>query len=142
VETLIIRTRERSDFVEITSQVEQLISQSGIRRGAVHIFVPHTTAGVTLNENADPSVVRDVLADLERLVPKTQPYYTHFEGNSAAHFKASVVGSNVTVLIENGSLVLGTWQGIYLCEFDGPRSRKVHLQWMDSGNTNQAHTKS
>ena len=127
METFSIRTRTHSEFVEITHQIQEHVVQSGVDTGVVHIVVPHTTAGITMNENADPSVVHDILADLDRLVPPRQPYYQHFEGNSASHFKASLMGSSVRVLVDGGRLVLGTWQGIYLCEFDGPRTRKIHV---------------
>ena len=135
METFTIHTRTHSEFVEITPQIRKHIDQAGIDTGVVHVFVPHTTAGITLNENADPSVVHDMLADLDRLVSQRQPYYQHFEGNSASHLKASMVGSSVSVLVDGGRLVLGTWQGIYLCEFDGPRTRKIHVQLVGGSNT-------
>ena len=135
METFTVRTRTHAEFVEITHQVQEQVVQSGIDTGVVHVFVPHTTAGITMNENADPSVVHDMLADLDRLVPPRQPYYQHYEGNSPGHFKASLMGSSVSVLVDGGRLVLGTWQGIYLCEFDGPRTRKIHLQLVGGGNT-------
>jgi secondary thiamine-phosphate synthase enzyme len=94
------------------------------------IYVPHTTAGITINESADRSVMHDILADLERLFPQRQSYYRHVEGNSASHMKASMIGSGVSVIIDGGVLVLGTWQGIFLCEFDGPRTRKVHVKYV------------
>jgi secondary thiamine-phosphate synthase enzyme len=127
MDTLNVRTQARSEFVDITAQVRTAVSENNFVNGVVFGFVPHTTAGITLNENADPDVRRDVLADLDRLVPWTQPYYAHYEGNSAAHMKASLIGSSVCVPVQDGRLALGTWQGIYLCEFDGPRTRKVHL---------------
>jgi secondary thiamine-phosphate synthase enzyme len=96
-----------------------------VNTGRVLIYVPHTTAGVTINENADPDVVHDMLAQLDAMVPWSQPFYRHAEGNSASHVKASMVGSGVTVLVEGGNLVLGTWQGVWFCEFDGARTRKV-----------------
>ena len=126
--TLTIQTPQNAAFVEITRQVEALIKGEGFESGIVFVFVPHTTAGITINENADPNVVRDFLADLERLLPSQQDYYRHYEGNSAAHFKSSMMGSSVTVLVDGGRLQLGTWQGIYLCEFDGPRTRRIHLK--------------
>jgi secondary thiamine-phosphate synthase enzyme len=127
-ETLLVQTPPNSAFVEITSQVRSLITQEAFESGIVIVFVPHTTAGITINENADPNVVRDFLADLERLFPTNQSYYRHYEGNSAAHIKASMMGSSVTVVVDHGRLQLGAWQGIYLCEFDGPRSRRVLLK--------------
>jgi len=120
-----ISTRKRDDMIEMTSQVREAVSQSGISDGQVIVYVPHTTAGVTINENADPDVVHDFLKQLDEMVPWRQPFYRHGEGNSASHVKASMMGSSCTVLIDDGRLVLGTWQGIYLCEFDGPRTRTV-----------------
>ena len=122
---LTIPTRSRSQMVEITIEVQRAVKQSGVADGQVVVFVPHTTAGITINENADPDVVHDFLEQLDEMVPWSQPFYRHAEGNSAAHVKASMMGSSVTVLIESGKLVLGTWQGLWLCEFDGPRSRQV-----------------
>ena len=121
---LSIRTRQRSEFVDITRQVQDAVRASGMRDGVVTVFVPHTTAGVTINENADPDVVADMTQVLERLVPRDGSY-RHMEGNAAAHVKASLVGSSVRVLVEEGALKLGVWQAIYFCEFDGPRSRSV-----------------
>jgi secondary thiamine-phosphate synthase enzyme len=126
--TLTVQTPPNSAFVEITHQIIALIKEEAFESGFVIVFIPHTTAGVTINENADPNVVRDFLADLERLLPSQQDYYRHYEGNSAAHFKASMMGSSVTILVEKGRLQLGTWQGIYLCEFDGPRTRRVQIK--------------
>jgi secondary thiamine-phosphate synthase enzyme len=123
-----VRTRQRDQFVEITEDVQRLVSKSGLRHGAVTVYVPHTTAGVTINENADPDVVHDMLLTLRRLIPKDAPGYRHAEGNSDSHVKASMLGSSCHVLIEEGQLVLGQWQGIYLCEFDGPRTRRVFVQ--------------
>lgn len=119
-----IPTSGRSSFQEVTPLAEEAVASSGQNRGTVTLFVPHTTAGVTINENADPAVVRDLIAALDRLVPWDGPY-AHAEGNSAAHLKASLMGSSVTVPFEGGRLLLGTWQGIFLCEFDGPRTRRV-----------------
>lgn len=126
--TLQISTRSHSTFVEITKQVRDIVREHDVQEGLVVVFVPHTTAGVTLNENADPNVRQDMQADFDRLMPADQAYYRHFEGNSASHLRTSVVGNSLTILIEGGDLILGTWQGIYLCEFDGPRARKVHLK--------------
>ncbi len=125
MEALTIQTSSRTDLVPITQQVQRVVAQAGFDQGLAHVYVPHTTAGVTLNENADPDVVHDMIEDLERLVPWQQAYYRHREGNSAAHVKATLVGSSVTVPVLGGRLTLGTWQGIYLCEFDGPRARRV-----------------
>lgn len=130
METLEVRTRLREQFVEISDDVQRLISSAGLTTGAVVVYVPHTTAGVTINENADPDVVHDVLLTLRRLVPKDAPGYRHAEGNSDSHVKASMMGSSCHILVEEGRLVLGRWQGVYLCEFDGPRTRKVFVQLM------------
>jgi secondary thiamine-phosphate synthase enzyme len=128
MKTLPVSTRRRSEMVQLTDQVQRVVSDAGIDVGLVIVYVPHTTAGVTINENADPDVVHDFLRQLDEMVPWDQPFYRHGEGNSAAHVKASMMGSSVTVLIERGKLLLGTWQGIWFCEFDGPRSRDVHVQ--------------
>jgi secondary thiamine-phosphate synthase enzyme len=119
-----ISTRARTQLVDITERVEAAVRESNVGAGVAHVFVTHTTAGITINENADPSVVGDLLAALERMVPDDALYH-HSEGNSPAHVKASLVGFCQTVPVEDGKLVLGTWQGIYLCEFDGPRTRQV-----------------
>ena len=126
--TLSIPSQHREQFVEITDRVEAVVRSAGVQNGLVVVYVPHTTAGVTINENADPDVVHDMLLTLRRLIPKDAPGYRHAEGNSDSHVKASMMGSSCQVLIDRGGLVLGTWQGIYLCEFDGPRSRTVHVQ--------------
>jgi len=123
--TIAVRTRGRDELVDITDQVAQAVRESGVADGVATVYVPHTTAGVTINENADPSVVADLLAALDAAVPWRQGFYRHSEGNSAAHVKSSLVGCSVQVLVRDGELVLGTWQGIYFCEFDGPRSRRA-----------------
>lgn len=128
MQTLTVPTQSRDQFVEITRDVRRLVDESGVTDGRVIVYVPHTTAGVTINENADPDVVHDFLKQLDLMVPWDQPFYRHAEGNSASHVKASMMGSSVTVLIEAGRPVLGTWQGIYFCEFDGPRTRKAHVK--------------
>ena len=122
IKELSVRTSKRNEFIDITRQVEQAVQ--GVREGVVTVFVPHTTAAVTINENADPSVVSDILGKLAQLVPE-QDNYSHAEGNSDAHIKSSLLGSSLTVIVKDGKLMLGTWQGIYLCEFDGPRTRRV-----------------
>ncbi|MFZ5626848.1 MAG: secondary thiamine-phosphate synthase enzyme YjbQ [Bacillota bacterium] len=127
MEVLRVRTGARDQLVDITDRVQQIVSQRGVKSGLCVVFVPHTTAGVTINENADPDVVTDMLTVLDKLVP-WRANYRHGEGNSAAHVKASLLGSSVTVIIEEGLLQLGTWQGIYLAEFDGPRERKVYVK--------------
>ena len=128
MDTFPLDTRERTTFVEITAQVRHVVKRSGVREGFCVVYCPHTTAAITINENADPDVVHDMLAWLNRTIPQHQPDFRHAEGNSDAHIKASLVGSSVTVLVERGELVLGRWQGVYFCEFDGPRTRKVHVQ--------------
>ena len=115
-------------MIDITSQVQRVVDQANVEEGHVLVYVPHTTAGVTINENADPDVVHDMLLQLDQMVPWKQHFYRHAEGNSASHVKASMMGSSVTVLVEGGRLVLGTWQGIYFCEFDGPRTRSAHVR--------------
>ena len=124
VKTVTVRTEAEQQLVDITSTVRHVVRESGITRGACMIFIPHTTAAVTINENADPNVRRDLINILESMVP-SKGNYLHTEGNAHAHAKASLIGSFVTVFIESGQLVLGTWQSIYLCEFDGPRTRNV-----------------
>ena len=127
-----VSTRARAQFVDITERVQEEVRDSGMGSGVAHVFVPHTTAGVTINENADPSVVADILATLDRLVPQDGAY-DHSEGNSPAHVKASMMGFCQSVLVEDGKLVLGTWQAIYLCEFDGPRTRRVMVKLQPDG---------
>lgn len=127
MKTFTIKTGRRTHFVDITEAVGEAIRELGIEKGVVQVFVPHTTAGITINENADPDVVADMDAALERMVP-WEGRYRHGEGNSAAHVKASLMGSSVMVPVENGAVSLGTWQAVYLCEFDGPRSRRVNVQ--------------
>lgn len=125
--TLSVRTTSHTEFVDLTSQVQKVVQQSGVSEGLCHIFVPHTTAGVTINENADPTVKADILMVLNKLISDQEPY-RHLEGNSPAHIKASLMSPHLTVLISRGRLVLGTWQGIFFCEFDGPRMRNAHLK--------------
>ena len=133
MDTLSIPTPARSAMVEVTGDVQEIVTRSGVRSGSVMIYVPHTTAGCTINENADPDVQHDMLLTFDRLVPRDDPRYRHAEGNSDSHVKASMVGFSQAVLVENGRLVLGTWQGIYLCEFDGPRNRKMHVRVVGGG---------
>lgn len=130
---LTLRTRGRTDFIDLTGQVQQHLAELDLREGAVLVFNPHTTAAVTINEGADPDVVRDMSRALDKLVP-WQDGYDHAEGNSASHIKASLFGSSVTVPVQNGCLRLGTWQKIWFCDFDGPRSRKVWLQALPTRN--------
>lgn len=124
VKALNIKSRAKTEFIDITDDVQQAVKESGVKDGICHVYVPHTTAGLTINEGADPSVKRDILTLLNRLIP-FEGDYQHMEGNSAAHIKSSLVGVSQAVLIEEGKLLLGTWQSIYFCEFDGPRHRRV-----------------
>ena len=124
---LSIRTHSRSELMDITPLVRDIVHKSKIENGVCYVFVPHTTAGITINENADPSVRQDILEELDKLVP-WQGDYTHLEGNAAAHIKASLVGSSETIPVEKGDLVLGTWQGVFFAEFDGPRRREVWIK--------------
>lgn len=119
-----IRTKSRTEMVDITSSVQKEIAKSGISEGVCTVYVPHTTAGVTINEGADPSVCTDIISKLNEMIP-ADAGYLHMEGNSDSHIKASLMGNSGSVIVENGHLVLGTWQKIFFCEFDGPRSRKV-----------------
>ncbi len=122
-----VKTRRRTEFVEITSEVAQILAEGGIKDGSVIVFIPHTTAGITINENADPDVQSDMIFEMNKVIP-FEDGYRHFEGNSAAHIKASLFGSSVTLIVSGGSMRLGRWQGIYLCEFDGPRTREVWVK--------------
>ena len=124
-----VKTHSRTEFIDITSDVQAVVKTAGIDSGICMVYVPHTTAAVTINENADPSVPSDILMILNKIVP-WQDDYRHLEGNSPAHVKCSLVGASELVAVENRRLVLGTWQGIFFCEFDGPRTRKVHVQLM------------
>ncbi|HCO92401.1 MAG TPA: hypothetical protein DIU00_00360 [Phycisphaerales bacterium] len=123
-----VSTKSRNQMIDITSQVRSLVGQAGVTDGDVIVYCPHTTAAITINENADPSVPHDMLLTLEDLLPQHRPGYRHSEGNSDSHCKSSLVGCSEQILIKGESLQLGTWQGIFFCEFDGPRSRKVIVQ--------------
>jgi len=127
--TLTLQTLNRNEFKDITEKVQEAVNELGIQEGFVVIFIPHTTAGVTINENADPDVRYDMLRFFDESIPWVGNY-RHLEGNTAAHIKASLMGSSVTIMVENSRLVLGTWQGIYFAEFDGPRKRKVYIKGM------------
>ena len=126
---LTVRTSRREEMMDITHQIQELILRDSVSEGTCTIYIPHTTAGITINENADPSVQHDILLGLARAFPDIHEF-NHSEGNAAAHIKASIMGSSQTVLIKNGRLALGTWQGIYLCEFDGPRSREIFIEFV------------
>lgn len=125
--TINVKTGSRIDMVDITSMIQKKMSKSGIKEGICFVYVPHTTAGITINEGADPAVCQDIMKKLNELVPPNAGYQ-HMEGNADSHIKASLMGSSISVLVENGRLVLGTWQKIFFCEFDGPRSRRVDLK--------------
>jgi secondary thiamine-phosphate synthase enzyme len=126
MKTLLIRTHLPQEFLDVTSQIQQAVDESGIREGLCVVYSPHTTAGVSVNENADPHVREDMMMELSKVIPQVDKY-KHAEGNSAAHIKASLVGSSATVPVSGGRLALGRWQGIFFCEFDGPRQREVRV---------------
>jgi secondary thiamine-phosphate synthase enzyme len=128
MQTIHLRTTRRCEMLDITKEVERVVAASGVEEGIVVVQSLHTTAGLTINENADPDVVRDLVAKMERMVPEEESYYRHAEGNSDSHMKTSLYGPSLTVLVSGGRLVLGTWQGVYFCEWDGPRDRRVAVQ--------------
>jgi secondary thiamine-phosphate synthase enzyme len=127
VKNINIKTKSRNEFVDITSEIQALIDAAEIKSGICHVYVPHTTAGVTINEGADPSVARDIQNTLSKLIPHSGQYL-HTEGNSDAHIKTTIVGSTQTIIIDGGKLLLGTWQSVFFCEFDGPRHRRVTVK--------------
>lgn len=127
IEKLSVPTRSRTGLLDVTAQVQQIVRNSGVSQGICYLYVPHTTAGVTINEHADPSVPQDIVMELNKIVP-FEDGYDHGEGNSAAHIKSSLCGNSLFVFIENNALVLGTWQGIYFCEWDGPRQRTLYVK--------------
>ena len=129
MKTVEVASRQQVELIDVTAEVRQAIRNSGVQTGTAVLFVPHTTAGVTINENADPDVARDIVMELNRIVP-FEDGYRHAEGNSAAHLKSSLIGASETLLVENGAPLLGTWQGVYFCEFDGPRRRRLHIKVM------------
>lgn len=122
-----VKSRTRTEFIDITERIQEVIKEEGVKEGICYIYVPHTTAGITINEGADPSVQRDIVSALNRLIPFEGDYH-HREGNADAHIKSTIVGVSQYIMIEQGKLSLGTWQAIYFCEFDGPRHRRVHLK--------------
>ena len=126
-----IKTNTQTQILDITAQVQKVVEESRITEGLCCVFVPHTTAGVTINENADPSVKQDILMELNKIIPFNDNY-SHSEGNSAAHIKASIIGSSVNIPVKNNNLLLGTWQGICFCEFDGPRTRKFYVKIIEN----------
>lgn len=127
MKTINIVTGNRNEFVDITAEVENIIKVGKVNNGLCLVFCPHTTAGLTINENADPAVKHDIMDYLEKLVPRDKGF-SHSEGNSDAHIKSSLLGNSLQIIVENGKLLLGTWQGIYFCEFDGPRRRNVYVE--------------
>lgn len=127
MDTIGIKTHVRSEFIDITPEVSRIIQREGVKEGICCVYVPHTTAAVMINENADPSVRKDIINELNQIVP-WDGAYAHMEGNAAAHIKATMVGSSVSIPLSGGKLALGTWQGIYFCEFDGPRQREIFVQ--------------
>lgn len=129
-----VKTSVKEELIDITAAIEIEIKEAGYQNGLIHIFIPHTTAAVTINENADPDVTRDIIHGLKRIVPEDG--YHHMEGNSPAHIKSSMFGPSLTVNLENGNLILGTWQGIYFCEFDGPRNRKAMISFYPQASEN------
>jgi secondary thiamine-phosphate synthase enzyme len=133
MDTIRLRTTARSQMLDITDNVQRIVERSGVREGVVCLQSLHTTGALTINENADPDVVRDVRAKMERLVPRDETFYRHAEGNSDSHLKTSMFGPSLMVLISEGRLVLGTWQGVYFCEWDGPRDRRVAVQVLGGG---------
>jgi len=126
-----IKTNTQTQILDITAQVQKVVSESGITEGLCCVFVPHTTAGVTINENADPSVKQDIVMELNKVIP-FDDNYSHSEGNSAAHIKASIIGSSENIPVKNNNLLLGTWQGICFCEFDGPRQRHFYVKIVEN----------
>lgn len=133
MESFTVPTRERCQMIDITGKIREIISRQKITEGLVCIFVPHTTAAVTINENADPAVPKDILAHISRIVPEDAPFL-HREGNSDAHVKASLIGQSELVIVTGGELMLGTWQSIFFCEFDGPRTRRVFVETIAGGH--------
>lgn len=132
IQTFQVRTSTQTEFIDITRSVQEALKKTGVEDGICIVFISHTTAAVTINENADPSVVQDIIMELNKIVP-LKDQYRHLEGNSPAHIKASLVGCSQIVFVESGKLVLGTWQGIFFCEFDGPRNRQVHVKVISDG---------
>lgn len=124
-----VRSKSRNEFVDITEMVQEVVKEAGITKGICYLYVPHTTAGITINEGADPSVQRDIINALSRLVPHEMNYF-HREGNADAHIKTTLVGSSLNVIVEEGKLLLGTWQSVFFCEFDGPRHRRIAIKFI------------
>ena len=129
IRQLRVQTKSKTELVDITQGIQRLVTESGIRSGVCYVYVPHTTSGITINENTDPNVGRDILKELNKVIP-FDDQYSHNEGNSAAHIKSTLVGVSKAVMVEEGRLALGTWQAIFYCEFDGPRDRRVFVKVM------------
>ncbi len=128
IKEISVSTHQHTEFIEIGREVQNVVKELGVKEGICLIFAPHTTAGITINEGADPDVTRDIMMELEKAVPWRDVDYQHNEGNSAAHIKSSIIGASEMVIVEDGRIILGTWQSIYFCEFDGPRHRKVYVK--------------
>jgi secondary thiamine-phosphate synthase enzyme len=133
IQTHKVQTSSRNEMIDVTARLRTIVASSNMLEGMLIVYVPHTTAAVTINENADPDVKSDLLAKLSALVPQRESYYRHAEGNSDSHLKAAMLGHSVTVLVEAGELVLGRWQGVYFCEFDGPRQRELLVKPLKFG---------
>ncbi len=142
VERILVNTQAHTEFIDITRELKMLIARLSFKNGLLHLFVPHTTAALTINENSDPAVPYDILCALNASVPWMQPHFRHGEGNSAAHVKASMMGFNATVFVENSELMLGQWQGVFFCEFDGPRQRQLWVRTAASADTLTKYGKS
>lgn len=127
MKTLTVKTSSREELIDITDEVEKAVRDSGVKNGVCYLYVPHTTAGITINEGADPSVKKDIINALKKIAPYNAGYL-HMEGNADSHIKTTLVGSSVNIFIENGNLILGQWQSVFFCEFDGPRTRKIYLK--------------
>jgi len=125
-----ISTKRRTEFIDVTDMLRKIVSDSGVKDGICLVYTPHTTCGITINEHADPDVVKDIAAQLEKIAPQNAAY-SHVEGNSDAHIKASIIGSSESIIISNSKLILGTWQGVFLCEFDGPRKRTLYIKLLE-----------
>jgi secondary thiamine-phosphate synthase enzyme len=131
MEEITVKTNSKIEMIDITRQVHEIVQRSTVKHGICIVFVPHTTAAITINENADPAVIKDIIKELNKIIP-LQNNYRHMEGNSAAHIKATLTGSSQTVIIKNGELQLGTWQSLFFCEYDGPRNRKAWVNIISS----------
>ncbi|MEW6008270.1 MAG: secondary thiamine-phosphate synthase enzyme YjbQ [Candidatus Omnitrophota bacterium] len=127
MDQLTLKTTKRNELVDITERIQEIVQKNKVKNGLCIVFCPHTTAGLSINENADPSVRRDIINSLEKIVPE-EASYSHTEGNADSHVKSSLVGQSLNIFVEDGKLLLGTWQGIYFCEFDGPRSRQIWIK--------------